>query len=147
MNQDFLICNMYERFLQYIHTKKLSQRKLSELSCVSASTVSRFCSGLSIVSDKLLKLLQVCDDLSLEWLFYGSGEMLRRGEGSTYNVGTFAGADAVSKDSVVVGDSKGACVQQGSSFADLQKLLLEKDRVISERDRTISELHRLLASK
>ena len=69
-----LNANMNERFLRYLRFKKLSQKKLCELSSVPQATVSRFCNGNGIMSDALLKMLQVCDDLSLEWFFYGTGE-------------------------------------------------------------------------
>ena len=68
---------MNARFVQYLGFKGMSQSELSELSCVPKSTVSRFCAGHAIGSDKLLKMLQVCDDLSLEWLMYNTGDMIR----------------------------------------------------------------------
>lgn len=135
---------MYERFLQYLRKKNISQSKLSELSGVSSATVSRFCGGAAIGSDKLLRLIQCCDDLSLEWFFYGTGTMIRSAGSVTYNNGAFAGS--TSRDSVMVSDSAGAQVRAGSP-SELLSLLAEKDRVISERDRTITELHRLLVSK
>ena len=130
---------MHERFATYLEYKRLSVRKVSELSCVSASTISRFCAGKEIGSDKLLKILQVCDDLSLEWFFYGTGEMIRScGEGVTVNMGTFAGADVNNSDGVLVNGSRQVSVKpEGVRY--YQKMLEEKDRVIASKDRVISE--------
>ena len=138
---------MHKRFSQYLRLKGVSYRSLAELSCVSLSSISRFCTGTPISSDKLLKLLQCCDDLSLEWLFYGTGEMIRAGKNNnTFNVGAFAGSEISSGDSVFVKNATGVHVERGESRT-LLELVAEKDRIISERDATITELHRLLSLK
>lgn len=143
---------MNERFLQYIRLKGLSQRRLSDLSCVSVSTISRFCSGGTISSDKLQKLLQVCDDLSLEWLFFDSGSMMRSRGGMTVNMGAYAGADVLNDESVTVRDSSGVHVERSASgvrseaLAAKDAVIAERDRVISERDATIGRLQELLLS-
>lgn len=136
---------MNGRFVVYLKSKGLSQKEISELSCVSAATVSRFCSGSPISSDKLLRLLQVCDDLSLEWLFFGTGDMVRSRscDSYTFNMGSFSGSDISHDHSVNIRSSPGA--QVGAlSRADVDLLLAEKDRVISERDATIGRLNELL---
>ena len=127
--------------------KNLSQKKISDLSCVSTSTVSRFCQGESIGSFFLQKILHVCDDLSLEWLFYGSGEMFRSREGGVVNnYGAFAGSDFISDGGVQVKNSTGVTVGKpvrqdvDALLREKDALILEKDRVISERDNTIREL-------
>lgn len=143
---------MGERFFVYLRSKGLSQRKVSDLSRVALSTVSRFCSGSSISSDSLLRLISVCDDLSLEWLFYSTGEMIRFRDGNTtMNFGTYAGADVVHGSKVSVKDSSGVNVAQHSVGSDLSQIISERDRmiarlndVISERDRTISALYKRL---
>lgn len=142
----FLFATMGERFFEYLRFKGLSQKKVSELSCVSTSMISRFCKGGAIASDKLLRILQVCDDLSLEWLFYDTGKMIRSGVDSvTNNYGKYAGAE-VTKDSVLVQHSRDVHVKQLASsesqavIMEKDRLILEKDRIISERDRTIKEL-------
>lgn len=134
---------MNGRFVRYIGFKGLSQARLSELSCVPRSTVSRFCSGSPVSSDKLLRMLQVCDDLSLEWLFFGSGEMIRRSEGVTMNVGTFAGADVASGNGTVVKNSNGVNIGMGGCES-LMRLLYEKDVVIAGKDKTIIEKDALI---
>ena len=136
---------MNGRFVVYLKSKGLSQKEISELSCVSAATVSRFCSGSPISSDKLLRLLQVCDDLSLEWLFFGTGDMVRSRscDSYTFNMGSFSGSDISHDHSVNIRSSPGA--QVGAlSRTDVDLLLAEKDRVISERDATIGRLNELL---
>ena len=138
---------MYSRFLQYLRVKGISQRSLSESSHVSASTVSRFCAGQPIGSDKLFSLLQVCDDLSLEWLFFGIGEMFRGKDSGSVNIGQFAGSDMSSDHSVRVINSRGArVVTPKNRDCDLLELLQEKDAVISDRDQTISRLHEVIVS-
>lgn len=136
---------MNGRFVVYLKSKGISQKEISELSCVSAATVSRFCSGSPISSDKLLRLLQVCDDLSLEWLFFGTGDMVRSRscDSYTFNMGSFSGSDISHDHSVNIRSSPGA--QVGAlSRKDVDLLLAEKDRVISERDATIGRLNELL---
>lgn len=136
---------MNGRFVVYLKSKGLSQKEISELSCVSASTVSRFCSGSPISSDKLLRLLQVCDDLSLDWLFFGTGDMVRSRTCDSYsfNMGSFSGSDISHDHSVNIRSSPGAQVGALSRM-DVDLLLAEKDRVISERDATIGKLNELL---
>ena len=136
---------MNGRFVVYLKSKGISQKEISELSCVSAATVSRFCSGSPISSDKLLRLLQVCDDLSLEWFFFGTGDMVRRRtcDSYTFNMGSYSGSDMSQDHSVNIRSSPGAQVGD-LSRKDVDLLLAEKDRVISERDATISKLNELL---
>jgi len=136
---------MNGRFVVYLKSKGLSQKEISELSCVSAATVSRFCSGSPISSDKLLRLLQVCDDLSLEWFFFGTGDMVRRRtcDSYTFNMGSYSGSDMSQDHSVNIRSSPGAQVGD-LSRKDVDLLLAEKDRVISERDATIGKLNELL---
>ena len=145
---------MGERFFVYLRSKGLSQRKVSDLSRVAMSTVSRFCSGASISSDSLLRLISVCDDLSLDWLFYSTGEMIRSRDGNTtMNFGTYAGADVVQGSKFSVKDSTDVRVGSHSFGVDLVQVVTERDRsiarlneVISERDRTISGLYDRLRS-
>ena len=146
---------MNERFLRYLRFKKLSQKKLCELSSVPQATVSRFCNGNAIMSDALLRLLQVCDDLSLEWFFYGTGEMIRSrcGNSVTNNYGAYAGADVVNDKGVLVKDSRGVRVSPAGDIelmgiiAEKDRIILQKDTLISERDRTISELYQLVGGR
>ena len=138
---------MNERFSTYLHFKRLSQKRLSELSSVGQAVISRFCNGNAITSDKLLRLLQVCDDLSLEWLFYGSGEMIRSCPSqTTINMGAFAGADVVGDGGVQVKNANGVNVSQGPDkryldiISDKDKIISEKDRIIMEKDAVIQQL-------
>ncbi|MBR1637407.1 MAG: helix-turn-helix transcriptional regulator [Bacteroidales bacterium] len=128
---------MHKRFFEYLTAKGLTAQKISELSCVSKSTVSRFCAGRAIGSDNLLRILQVCDDLSLEWFFYGTGQMLRGRDGITMNMGQYAGAEVASENGVIVKDSTNVKVR--TSY-DLHELLAEKDRIIMKKDSLIMEL-------
>ena len=119
---------MHERFLLYIRTKGLTQKRLSELSGVSTSMISRFCAGSPISSDKLVSLLHVCDDLSLDWLFFSCGAMLREA-----SFGSGMGKDAAGDDGYF-----------SSLIAEKDRIIAQKDRVIQERDETIRRLYERL---
>ncbi len=141
---------MGERFLQYLRVKGISQKTISSLAGVQTSLVSRFCSGGNINSDSLLRLVQACDDLSLYWLFFGSGEMFRSHAGTVINNhGTIAGSD-LSQDTVNITNSENISVGDSVNaelFNLLHKkdlLISEKDSVISKRDETIHYLYELL---
>ena len=152
---------MHDRFVQYLRKKKLTQKKICELSLVAQATVSRFCSGSPISSDRLLRLLQICDDLSLEWLFFGTGTMIRSRENNmTVNFGQYAGSDVVMDDGVMVKDSHGVRVnrpvnkdylaliaEKDRIIAQKDGVIAEKDTVISERDETIRELYRMFKAQ
>ena len=129
----------------------MGQQELASESGVSQATISRFCSGGAITSDKLLRLLHVCDDLSLYWLFFGTGEMFRKDCNNTViNMGAFAGSKVDSEDSVILGDSSGSDVSRQDSDRLLvlltrkDEIIAKKDVIISERDETIKHLYGLL---
>lgn len=129
---------MQKRFSEYLRLKNVSFRHLAMLTGINTSVISRFCSGGNISSEKLLRLIEACDDLSLEWLFFGSGRMIRsHGDTITYNNGQYAGADVATKGGVLVRGSDKVSVGGGN----------DKDALISERDRTISQRDALIAEK
>ena len=146
---------MGTRLTAYLRHKRLPQKKIAELSGVSKATVSRFCGGGVIASDKLARILRQCDDLSLEWFFFGTGEMLRsRNADVMVNNGVYAGADVVTDNSVHVANARGVNVTQhgqGSNYqvllAEKDRLLVEKDKIISDRDETIRELLRIVGKR
>ena len=145
---------MNSRFVRYLGFKGLTQSELSDLSGVPKSTVSRFCAGQPVGSDKLLRMLQVCDDLSLEWLMFNTGDMLRSCEGNIHivnNNGAYSGSDIAKDNSNIIKNSSGVSVGGFSEGRELLDMILEKDKliagkdeVISERDRTISLLQQML---
>ena len=140
------------RLSLYLRTKGVSQRKLARLSGVSVSIVSRFCNGMVITSDKLFRLLEHCDDLSLDWLLFGAGEMTRQTDNAAYRVSQGAGADFSGNGSVLVKNSNGVKVLSPSStqgtlislLAEKDRIIADKDRVIGERDEMIRRLHEML---
>lgn len=107
-----------ERFRIYQRVKGLTHRGLSSLSGISVGTVCRFIRGEPIGSDRLEKILAVCLDLSLEWLFRGAGPMC---------------LNDVSIDN--------------SQTLEYLRLISEKDRLIREKDVIIIKLQRLLMEK
>lgn len=135
---------MYKRFLLYLHEKGMTRKDLSELSGVSRSVVTRFFQERDIESGSLVKMLSVCDDLSMDWLFRGIGGMFLSDAASSVNIGS------TGEDSVVVNGSRDVKVERGSASSVLlekDRIILEKDRIISERDRTIERLHALLEKR
>lgn len=128
------------RFLKYLQATGRTQLSLSRETGVAASILSRFCSGGVITSDNLCRLVEGCPDLSLDWLFFGSGPMLR----------SASCPDVVSDGSVLVKDANGVTVSNGpggvliDAIQEKDRVISEKDRVISERDITIQRLHELL---
>ena len=137
---------MNKRFFEYLRFKNVSQRSLSKLSGIAPSIISRFCAGNSISSDKLLRLLQVCDDLSLEWFFYGTGEMIRSCGNNTniFNNGRYAGADFARDGGVIVKGSEKVLVSSPGTVPGDRDF---KDDIISLRDKTISERDSVIAAK
>lgn len=129
---------MGSRFLEYLRFKGISQKRVSVLSGVTESTVSRFCCGQVISSDKLMKIIEPFTDLSLEWLFFGRGPMLRK----------VLVVDEL-EDYVVQSESMDKGVNQKFDYVGLLRskdlLILEKDRLISEKDRIILELLKKLS--
>jgi transcriptional regulator with XRE-family HTH domain len=130
---------MNDRFALYVKRKKLTLKGLSELSGVSLSTIGRFCNGGIINSDNLLRLLHVCDDLSLEWLFFGTGGMFRtHGHITNNNYAAFAGSEVNNSGIIDVGPD-------GSKTSPVtESVLREKERVISEKDDIIMEKDRVI---
>ena len=118
---------MNKRLLQYMRIKGISQRALSARSGVNIATVSRFCNGSCIGSDNLCRLLKACDDLSLEWILRGEGEMLKSAPGPVA---------APEKNNPVM-----------DALAEKDRVISERDRAISERDQTILDLLGMLTSR
>lgn len=129
---------MNERFYKYLRYKGVSQKELAKLSGVAASIISRFCNGGVISTDNLQKMLQACDDISLEWMFYGTGQMIRCKETANINLGQNACADFATGNSVMVKNSSGVSIPRPGN-AHFMEIIAEKDRVITEKDRTIGQ--------
>lgn len=129
---------MGERFRLYLRLKGITYRTLAEISGISISIISRFCSGGSINSDGLQKILEACPDLNLEWLFFGRGVMIRES------------GDIVSDHSLLVKNAIGVRAEVAvpetflKALEEKDKLIVEKDRAIRERDELILSLHRRL---
>ena len=107
-----------DRFSLYLRTKNLTQRTLAHQADISLGTISRFIRGEAIGTDKLQAVLSACPDLSLEWIFRGTGPMC---------------LSDVSIDN--------------SQTLEYLRLISEKDRLIKEKDIIITELQRLLMEK
>lgn len=125
---------MHERLSTYLHLKKMSQAQLARIAGVSPTVVSRLCSGENIASNSFLYILRNCPDLNLDWLIYGTGNMLRDKDCSNLNIETFAGAETgtAGLDRATVDDKR--------RISELEQLVMEKDKVISERDSAIKAL-------
>jgi len=122
---------MNKRFLQYLRVRSISQARLAELSGVSISTISRFCRGGAIGTNNLVLLLKACENLSLDWLFFERGPMLKDAGGPAG--GNLLAGGRILEDRDVPG-----------VISELLRATSDRDRVIHDRDATITELHRLL---
>lgn len=142
---------MNKRFKKYLGLRQITQKEMASLSGVSEMQISRFCNNNIITVKTLLKLLSACDDLSLDYLFFGYGEVLKQKAGDiTVNYGSIHNSrNEGAGDKVVVRNSSknnfpsAECINLHQLLNEKEKLIAEKDRIISERDATIG---RLLAS-
>lgn len=64
-----------DRLKQYIDNKKISVREFCRKVNVSSSFLAR---DAEIASDKLLNIVNTFDDISIEWLITGEGEMMKQ---------------------------------------------------------------------
>jgi len=76
-----------DRLKQYIDNKNISVREFCRKINVSSSFLAR---DAEIASDKLLNIVNTFDDISVEWLITGIGEMMKQPENlnedrSSYN--------------------------------------------------------------
>lgn len=124
---------MNKRFKKYLAFSGISQKEIASLSGLSEMQVSRFCSNGAISVDNLVKLLLACDDLNLEYLFFGYGSILKEDKTTNYidnsQHGTVGSNSFVMKESAI-----------NTNYA---ALLLEKDKIISQRDATIQRMQEL----
>ncbi len=135
---------MNKRFKKYLGLRQITQKEMASLSGLSEMQISRFCNNNIITVNALLKLLSACDDLSLDFLFFGYGSILKtKNSDVTYNYGNIQNnhSEDISNNSIFTEDSS---QKQKLDFLQIlhekEKLLAEKDRIISERDATISRL-------
>lgn len=139
---------MHNRFKQYLRIKVISQKEIAEQAGVSAMLVSRFCKTGSTSLANFCKLLSVCNDLSLDYLFFGVGSILREGRGVTVNCGSVSGTfnnnssgdnSLINQNSTVGQDVKAGNISQDNDSSNKDKLIMEKDRIIAQKDKIISE--------
>lgn len=145
---------MNKRFKKYLGLRQITQKEMASLSGISEMQISRFCNNNIITVKTLLKLLSACDDLSLDYLFFGYGEVLKQKAGDiTVNYGSIHNNnnrnEGAGDNSIVIKTSSKDNFHSTDSATlhhllnEKEKLIAEKDRIISERDATIG---RLLAS-
>lgn len=92
--------------------------------------------------------------MSLEWLMFNTGEMLRSSDCDTDEINfgeRYSGADVARENSTLIKNSYKVNVGSFSGNKDFLKVILEKERLISakddiitERDKTITSLQELL---
>ena len=67
---------MKERIAQIIQREELTAAQFAEKIGISASSLSHILSGRNNPSlEVVMKIHKACDDVSLDWLLYGEGEM------------------------------------------------------------------------
>lgn len=107
---------MNTRLSIYLSVKHITQTRLATITGVSKSTLSHFLTGRPITSDKLLRIIQTCEDISLEWLFFGVGTMIK-------------------------GDNDGAYLQ--TQISEKDRIISARDETILKKDAMITRLQEL----
>lgn len=67
-------------FRTYLKFKGLGVNQAAKKLDFSGSQVSNICNGKNFGSDKLFKIINVFNDLNIEWLITGTGKMLKNKE-------------------------------------------------------------------
>lgn len=149
---------MEKRFKQYLGVKMVTQKQVAKESGISISSMSHFMKTGAISLDNFRKIMQVCQDLSLDYLFYGYGPMMKESSGITVNCGTNSGTinnNSPKDNSVAVNNMSGRSKIQFQSeltpelmslIQEKDHIIMEKDKVITKRDETISVLTGRLSS-
>ena len=143
---------IHTRFKQYLGVKMLTQKEVAKMSELSENQVSRFCKDGSISVINLQKMLQVCGDLSLEYLFFGYGPMIKEQGNVTVNYGPTNNHTQFDNGTMVVRSGndnvsaqRGRCERMkdgdGSAMSEKERIILMKDEIITRRDETISSLN------
>ncbi len=102
----------------------MTQARLADISGVSKSTISRFLAGIPITTDKLQRIIQSCKDLSLEWLFFGVGTMLKGN-----NDGEVLPALIMEKDRIISARDE-TISKKDATICRMQELLLQKGTTV-----------------
>ena len=108
---------MNTRLSIYLSANHITQAQLATITSVSKSTISHFLSGHPITSNNLQRIIQSCKDLSLEWLFFGVGAMLK---------GDYADDDIP------------------ALIAEKDRIISARDETITKKDATICRMQELL---
>ena len=108
---------MQRRFKQYLGIKMLNQKDVAADAGLTPGQVSRFCQSGSISLENFRKIISVCNDLSLDYFFFGIGPIIRD-----------TGRD---------GNNRVTNNLSGDSTIETIKYQ-EKDRIIAEKDEIIS---------
>ena len=109
--------NIGIRLSKYLTAINMNQVTVAELSGNSTATISRFCRGAPINSNKIETIIKALPDMNLEWLFFGNGPM--------------------TKDGNLKSDIK----EQDNPY---MTIIMEKDRQIAARDSTISQRDKVI---
>lgn len=135
------------RFKQYLGIKMLSQKEIARLSGLTENQVSRFCKDGNMTVDNLQKLLQVCNDISLEFLFFGDGDVLKKMSNSTSTESDSKNMDNKDLQFVPRDTARSMCwalSERDDTIGSRDNALTKRDATISARDETISELNKAL---
>ena len=114
------------------NNKLLIFKKISSKSCLLYPRLKRWACRRRFIVKTLVKLLSACDDLSLDFLFFGYGEIIKSKGNTTINY-----SDIHNDKRNIIGDT---VKTKNNPDTDMLRLLEEKDRTISERDQTIGRL-------
>jgi transcriptional regulator with XRE-family HTH domain len=65
-----------QRLKAYLDYKNIGINQLGRMTDTSGSQISNIISGKNYGVEKLFSVIEVCPDLNVYWLIYGSGEMI-----------------------------------------------------------------------
>ena len=136
---------MQRRFKQYLGVKMISQKDIAMAAGLTEGQVS-------ISLENFRKILFVCQDLSLEYFFYGTGPVIKpscpENSGNSINNVTHNYSGSASLSKMNIHQESGAHGVETERLLALisekDKLISAKDETITKRDETISRLSKLL---
>ena len=143
---------MQRRFKQYLGVKMISQKDIAMATGLTEGQVSRFCKNGTISLENFKKILFVCQDLSLEYFFYGTGPVIKPScpekSGNSINNVThnYSGSASLSKMDIHQESGTHGVETENllALISEKDKLIAAKDDTITKRDETISRLSKLL---
>ena len=129
-----------ERLATYMKDSRLKVTALEKKAGISAGSLRQ---SAKPSADFIRRVLEVCPDLSAEWLMRGQGNMLKREAAPQHaqqvtvsGDNNFDGAPAINNGTFSTSPQS----DRSAEIALLRELLEEKDRALRDKERTIQIL-------